>query len=250
MVGKGVSFTYNEKRYYIGNQKMLPIPLDEKSLNDIREFEEKGMTTLIMSDEFCVLGIFALADTLRKETKQLIFDLRKMGIKKMIMLTGDQPKVAATIAQELQLDGYEASLLPQDKANYIQAYQQSNPTIFVGDGINDALAMSYASVSIAVGGLGKDLAMETADVVLMSDQLGKLKETLLIAHQVKKTMIQNIGLALLVVLFLILGVLFKQVSMSLGMLVHELSVLIVLLNAIRLLKYRPEERYEKTKKHQ
>ena len=127
--------------------------------------------------------------------------------------------------------------MPEDKANIIKSYQDKYHTIFVGDGINDAVALTYADASVAIGGLGKDLAMETADVVLMSEHIHKLKDAIKISRKVKMNMVQNISFALLVVLFLIIGVIFKQVTMSIGMLVHELSVLIVLINATRLLRY-------------
>lgn len=236
-VGKGIQFLYNNVNYRIGNTKITEINLTATILKDMEKLEQMGMTTLIMSDDHMVLGLFGIADSTRHNAKTLISSLRKMGIKETIMLTGDQTLVAKNISLEIGLDQYFAGLLPEEKANIIKTYQKTHHTIFVGDGINDAVALSYADASVAVGGLGKDLAMETADVVLMSEDIGKLKDAIKISRKVRINMIENISFALLIVLFLIIGVIFGQVSMAIGMLVHELSVLIVLINAIRLLKY-------------
>lgn len=237
LIGKGIEFGYNGSRYLIGNQKMMTLALSDKVINDIKELEQVGMTTLIMSDEQNILGLFGIADSIRTGSKALIKDLKQMGFKQTIMLTGDQSLVAKNISDDIGLDKYYAGLMPEDKANIIKSYQDKYHTIFVGDGINDAVALTYADASVAIGGLGKDLAMETADVVLMSEHIHKLKDAIKISRKVKMNMVQNISFALLVVLFLIIGVIFKQVTMSIGMLVHELSVLIVLINATRLLRY-------------
>jgi len=237
IIGKGLNFKLNAHAYKIGNHKTLDFTLSDKVKDDIKSLEDQGMTTLIMSDETKVLALFALADTLRAEAKQLIAELKRIGVKKTIMLTGDEERVARAISEQLGLDGYHASLLPLDKAEIVKSYQKDHHVVFVGDGINDALALSYADASVAVGGLGKDLAMETSDIVLLGENIGSLSEAIKIARKVKANMYQNIILALTVVLVLIVGVIFKQVSMSLGMLVHEVSVLIVIINAIRLLAY-------------
>jgi len=237
IIGKGLAFSYNNQTYTIGNHKTLSFTLDAQVSLDIEKLESEGMTTLIMSDSLRVIALFALADSLRPEAKQLIVDLNKLGVKKTVMLTGDEERVARAISEELGLDGYHASLLPLDKAEIIKQYQQNAKVIFVGDGINDALALTYADASIAVGGLGKDLAMETSDIVLLGENIGALSEAIRIARKVKANMYENIILALSVVLVLIVGVIFKKVSMSIGMLVHEISVLVVIINAIRLLAY-------------
>lgn len=236
VIGKGIIFSYQGKDYQIGNRKLTK-NLTTDVVKDIKDFESSGLTTLILSEGDLVLGIFGIADEMRKDAQAVIQSLKGMGIKETIMLTGDQPLIAKHISDQLGMDMYYASLLPEDKANIIQKYKDSQHTIFVGDGINDALALSYANASVAVGGLGKDLAMETADVVLLQD-LNRLIDAIDISRKVRLNMIENIGFALIVVIILMLGVIFNVVNMSLGMLVHELSVLIVLINAIRLLKYK------------
>lgn len=236
-IGKGIRFEYNEVMYSLGNMKMVAFEIPQGIRDDINAYESKALTTLILSNESEVIALFGIKDTLRPDVKTLIEDLKSMGIQETIMLTGDQALAAQVINEELGLDRYHAGLLPEDKAEVILNYPKGHHTLFVGDGINDALALSYANTSVAVGGLGKDLAMETADVVLMGENILKLKDAILISRKVKTNMLQNITFALVVVAILMAGVLFEKVSMSLGMLVHEVSVLLVLMNAIRLLRY-------------
>lgn len=236
-IGKGIEFEYNKNRYRIGNRKFILSDIDEKTSSLIDSYESQGFTTLIMADEKEVLGLFGIADVKRDHVEKLVEELKRLKIKDAIMLTGDQKNVAKRIAAEIGINTYYASMLPEDKADVIKSYKDMNHTIFVGDGINDALALSYADASVAVGGLGKDLAMETADVVLMGEDLLKLTDAIKISRKVKVNMFQNIIFALIVVAFLMIGVIFEVVTMSMGMFVHELSVLIVLINAIRLLRY-------------
>ena len=241
IIGKGVKFKYNNIKYMIGNNKILEFPLKNEVASTIDAFEDMGYTTLIMADPQRVLGLFAIADGLRNHAKKVISEVRSLGIKDIIMLTGDQDRVAKQVSDEVGIKTYHAKLLPEDKANIVKSYQEHHQTIFVGDGINDALALSYATASVAIGGVGKDLAMETADVVLMSEDLSKLPNAIKISKKVKINMFQNIIFALVIVSFLMIGVLFKKVTMSMGMLVHELSVLVVILNAIRLLKHKSKK---------
>ncbi len=241
IIGKGVKFKYNNISYMIGNNKILEFPLKNEVASTIDAFEDMGYTTLIMADPQRVLGLFAIADGLRNHAKKVISEVRSLGIKDIIMITGDQDRVAKQVSDEVGIKTYHAKLLPEDKANIVKSYQEHHQTIFVGDGINDALALSYATASVAIGGVGKDLAMETADVVLMSEDLSKLSTAIKISKKVKINMLQNIIFALGIVSFLMIGVLFKKVTMSMGMLVHELSVLVVILNAIRLLKHKSKK---------
>lgn len=235
VIGKGVTFRYNKVKYSIGNEK-LENGISSEVQTDLNAFMDLGLTTLILSDESRLLALFGIQDTIRPNTSKMIQELKALGIKQTIMLTGDQDRVGRSVKETLGLDAYYASLLPEDKANILKTHQHQK-TLFVGDGINDALALTYADASVAVGGLGKDLAMETADVVLMSEDISKLTQAIKISRKVKANMIQNIVFALVVVFILMLGVIFNQVTMSIGMLVHEASVLLVLINAMRLLRY-------------
>jgi Cd2+/Zn2+-exporting ATPase len=244
-IGKGIIFTYNKIKYAIGNKQLLSFEIPQPIEHEIEMMEAQGMTTLIMSDSQKILGLFGIEDGIRNESVKLIRKLKKLGIKQTIMLTGDQKRVAHHISHTLGIDQYYAGLLPEDKASIIESYHKDNHTIFVGDGINDALALSTANASVAVGGMGKDIAMETADVVLLSENIGKLEDAIKISKKVKMNMIQNVVFSLFVVLFLIIGVIFRQVTMSIGMLVHEFSVLVVIVNAIRLLRYNQGGRHDK-----
>lgn len=235
LIGKGIQFGYNEVKYQIGNEKWINVK--EKSVQtELDSFLNQGLTTIILAEEDKILALFGIQDTLREKAVSTIDSLKALGIKETIMLTGDHERVARAVKETLHLDHYHAGLLPEDKSNIIKSYTHEH-TLFVGDGINDALALTYADASVAMGGLGKDLAMETADVVLLSEDISKLTQAIKISRKVKSNMIQNITFALLVVFALMIGVLFNQVTMSIGMLVHELSVLLVLINAMRLLKY-------------
>jgi Cd2+/Zn2+-exporting ATPase len=155
------------------------------------------------------------------------------------MLTGDNQRAAAAIAKKVGLDDYFSELLPEDKVSILKKLQEEfGATAMVGDGINDAPALASADLGIAIGGVGSDVAMETADVVLMSDEIRKLSFAIGLSRATVKNMKQNIYFAIIVVGMLLTGVLAKAVFLSFGMLVHELSVLIVIINAIRLLNYR------------
>lgn len=250
VVGKGIQFVYNGSEYQIGHVRFMKGDIPNTIVNHIESLENKGLTTLVMAKDDQIIGLLGIADQIREHTENLIPQLKSLGIKKTIMLTGDRKVVAQSIGKKLAIDTIHANLLPEDKASIIQSYQLTQNTLFVGDGINDALALSYANASVAVGGLGKDLAMETADVVLMGNDLSKLIDAIKISRKVKKNMKQNIAFALIVVAFLLFGVIFRSMTMSVGMLVHEISVLIVLLNAIRLLRYDLGGQYAKKSRAQ
>lgn len=240
VVGKGVSFTYLNESYKIGNDKMIDKSFyTDNILNDIDSYHEQAYTCLVVANSTRIIGIIAIADEIKPESYQLATNFKNNNIEEYIMLTGDNEKVAKEVANKLNLTNYYAQLLPVDKSRIVKEYQDNNKRVtFVGDGINDALALSVADVGVAVGGMGKDIAMETADVILMSDKVSKINEAIAISRKVRINILENIGFALIVVLFLILGVVFEIVNMSIGMLFHEVSVLIVIINAIRLLGYK------------
>lgn len=238
IAGQGVEFLHNDTRFYLGNRKLLQSKGHDLSAveEELQKEESKGQTVFMLADDTSIHGIISIADVIRADAKETIGDLRKIGVREIVMLTGDNERAARAIANELGLDAYYAELLPEDKVRVLQELQEEHgPTGMVGDGVNDAPALASADLGIAMGGAGTDVAMETADVVLMSAELNKLTYGLGLSRATVRNMKQNIYFALVVAGILLAGVLVKTVNLSLGMLVHELSVLLVIVNAVRLL---------------
>jgi len=244
IAGQGLRAKVGDRTILVGNRKLM----SENGLKipeDIEEYlgneESEGQTTVIVGDLEKITGVISIADTLREDAGILIKKLKAKGIKKVVMLTGDNKRAAAAIAKKVGLDDYYAELLPEDKVAILNKLQNKfGTTAMVGDGVNDAPALASADLGIAVGGAGADVAMETADVVLMSNEIKKLSYAIGLSRATVRNMKQNIYFAIIVVGLLLAGVLAKVVFLSSGMLIHELSVLAVILNAIRLLKYKQE----------
>lgn len=240
ITGQGLKVVIGGKTYLIGNRKLfashgINIEAQEKYL---ASEEEKGQTAVIVGSTDNVLGIISIADTVREDAKKLIANLKSLGVKKIVMLTGDNRRAAKAISEELGIDEYFAELLPEDKVRVLGELQEKyGTTAMVGDGVNDAPALASADLGIAIGGAGTDVAMETADVVLMSAEIKKLSHAIGLSRATVINMKQNIYFAILVAALLLAGVLVKTVNLSFGMLVHELSVLLVIINAVRLLAY-------------
>ena len=244
--GQGLRFEYDSKTYYLGNRKLTQTEhtkLSAEAEKSLQAHEEAGETGIILTDEQAVLGLIFIADTIRSDADKLIEKLRKRGIKHMVMLTGDNPRTAQAIANQLHLDDVRSELLPADKANVLKELREKyGPVAMVGDGINDAPALASADIGIAMGGVGSDVAMETADVILLSAELRKLDFALGLSRATVQNMTQNIVFALIVAGTLLAGVLVKTVNLSFGMLIHELSVFLVIVNAVRLLKYKETQK--------
>lgn len=242
IAGQGITFQLDEKAYLIGNRKLfeangIKIRGSEHEAY-LHSEEEQGQTAVIVGDTEKVLGIISIADTVREDASRLITNLKSLGIQKTVMLTGDNRRAAKAIAEELGLDEYYAELLPEDKVRVLGELQQKyGRTAMVGDGVNDAPALATADLGIAIGGAGSDVAIETADVVLMSAEVRKLSYAIGLSRATVRNMKQNIYFALLVAGLLLAGVLVKTVNLSFGMLIHELSVFLVIVNAVRLLGY-------------
>ncbi len=240
IAGHGLKFELDGSIYFIGNRKLMnENSIDIENQEDyIKSEEEKGQTVIIVADESKVIGIISIADVVRNDAKNLIAKLKHLGIKKIIMLTGDNERAAKAISNQLGIDEYHAELLPEGKVEVLNSFADKyGISAMVGDGVNDAPALASADLGIAIGGAGTDVAMETADVVLMSDEIRMLSHAIGLSRATVRNMRQNIVFALLVAGILLTGVLFKTVNLSFGMLVHELSVLLVIVNAVRLLRY-------------
>lgn len=245
ITGQGIQFKWNDQTYLIGNRNLfreqcIAIGLHEK---DLQIEEVKGQTAVMIGDSKRLLGIISIADIVRNDAKKLIANLKAQGIQKVVMLTGDNELAAKAISEELGLDDYYAELLPEDKVRVLGELQEKyGKTAMVGDGVNDAPALASADLGIAIGGAGSDVAMETADVVLMSAEVKKLSYAIGLSRATVRNMKQNIYFALFVAALLLAGVLVITVNLSFGMLIHELSVLLVILNAVRLIKYGDKEK--------
>ena len=236
--GHGLTGKVSGRNIYIGNysgaEKLnIPVGLQQKDYLDQRQKE--GSTAVFVAIDGRVKGIISMADQVREEAAHAIRQLKQNGIEHTVMLTGDHDQVAQNIGERLGIDQVFSELLPADKKDKIYAcMQKGNRLAMIGDGINDAPAIATADVGIAMGGTGTYVAMETADVVLMSDRLDKLPYAIRLARATVKNMKQNTYFSLTTVAFLLAGVLMGHIHLASGMLIHEISVLMVILNAMRL----------------
>ncbi len=239
--GFGLKGTVNDHTIVIGSPRLFD---DEqrKSVNDkISELESDGLTVIAVSIDQHIRGLFGIADQIRPSAKNVVNKLKKMGILP-VMLTGDHPLVAKAIGMQSGIENIKANCLPEDKVTYLKELKaQYGLTVMVGDGINDAPALANADFGIAMGSYTNHTAMESADVILSSSKLDKLPYAIELSKATTKNMKTNIVFALIVALSLMVGVLTKHVFLSVGMLIHELSVLIVIINAIRLLKFKNKD---------
>jgi Cd2+/Zn2+-exporting ATPase len=187
-----------------------------------------------------LLGLIAVADTVRPEAQAAVAALKAAGVQKVVMLTGDNFRAARAIGAQAGVDEVRAELLPEDKLAAIKDLMREHGAVaMVGDGVNDAPALATATVGIAMGAGGTDVALETADVVLMSSDLSKLPYALNLSRHAMQVVRQNLTLALSVIILLIFSGLFNLVTLSLGVLGHEGSTVVVVVNGLRLLGMRP-----------
>lgn len=196
--GQGVSGIIDGKKWFMGNQRLLRElgVASEKVGQRILELEKQGKTVVALADESRVLGLFAVADTVRKTSIEAVAELKKLGVK-TVMLTGDNPHTAAVIAREVGVDEFKASLLPQDKLVIIENLESTGAKVgMVGDGINDAPALAKATIGFAMAQEGADTAIETADVALMDDDLRKIPRFINLSRSTYAILVQNITLAL------------------------------------------------------
>ncbi len=192
---------------------------------------------MIVAVDDRVIGLIAVADEIRDDAPEMVRRLHAAGVAKVVMLTGDIRLVAESIGSATGIDEIHASLLPEDKLDAVAKLQAEGHTVArVGDGVNDAPALATADIGVAMGAAGSAVAVETADIALMGDNLLKLPEAISLAKRTVGVMKQNIAISLITVVALLIGVFAGGVTMSIGMLVHEASVLVVIANAMRLLR--------------
>lgn len=238
--GQGVRAQITGQEYLVGNQQLTSkiVGNDEQLNQAVTRLANEGNSIVIFaSADHRELAIFAIKDQLRPQAATALKQLKQLGVKELVMMTGDNTGTAKEIATALPLDEVHATMLPQDKAKLVEKKRQAGHRVaFVGDGINDSPALSAADVAIAMGS-GTDVAMDVSDLVLVKSDLTNLVASFHLAKQTIQNMNENITIALLTVLLLFVGLFVGYIEMTSGMLIHELSILIVILNSMRLIKF-------------
>lgn len=241
--GGGIVASVNGHRIAVGNVALMErenVKLNEKAKADISRLETSGNSLVLTSVDGELKVLMGVRDQIRPGVKEDLVKLRKLGVKNLVMLSGDNQGTVDVVSRELGLTKAYGNMLPEDKSAYIKKLIEEEGQIvaFVGDGVNDSPSLALANIGIAMGS-GTDVAIETSDVVLMNSDFSRLPHALGLTKATAINMKQNIVIAIGVVLVLLAGVLFSEwVSMSIGMLVHEASILVVILNGMRLLRYR------------
>jgi Cd2+/Zn2+-exporting ATPase len=237
--GLGVSGSVGGKRYVIGNPRFQVESgvAYEEFKEKVDELESQGKTVVLIGSEGRLLGLVAIADKVRPGAKEALERLRKAGVKS-VMLTGDNERSAKAIADQVGLDEYWAALLPTEKVEVLGLLKERYGTVaMVGDGINDAPAMAVSDVGIAMGAAGTDIAIEAGDIVLMSDDLSKLGYLRELSSRAVATIQQNIWVSLINIAFMVFAALIGLLGLVSGLLLNEASAVLVILNALRLLKW-------------
>jgi Zn2+/Cd2+-exporting ATPase len=255
--GKGIFGIVQDQNVIVGNAAFVQeyvqqLPTDLQELAQTLEMQGKTVVWVAGGDEevrsnnsssssssskYQIMGVIAIADMVRDEAARTIKQLRKLGIEQIVMITGDNQRTAHSVAQAVGIDQVYAELLPEDKLSVIRNLQQQYQTVaMVGDGINDAPALAQASVGIAMGIAGSDVALETADIVLMADRLAKIASAIQLGRRSHSIVKQNIVVALSFIGLLLVGNFLGNVNLPLGVIGHEGSTVLVTLSGLRLLK--------------
>mgnify|MGYP000889349089 CR=1 FL=1 len=251
--GEGIVAAVNGHRVAVGNVALMEreqVKLDEKARADIARFETNGNSLVLTAVDGQLKILMGVRDQIRPGVKEDLQRLRKLGVRNLIMLSGDNQGTVDVVSRALGLTEAHGNMLPEDKAAYIKRLIDDKRRIvaFVGDGVNDSPSLASAQIGIAMGS-GTDVAIETSDVVLMNSDFSRLPHALGLAKATARNMKQNIFIAVGVVLVLLASLIFSDwMNMSIGMLVHEGSILAVILNGMRLLRYRLPRRYGQLEK--
>ena len=240
--GKGIRAIYNSNTVYIGNVKLMEdsgINIEASIISKMVNLLENGHTVMLVAYKDAIIGLLSVMDLPRKTAAATLKKLKEIGIKYMVMLTGDHQNVGDAIAKQIGLTEAKGNLLPEDKVDAIKILIKRYKKIaMVGDGVNDAPAMALSTVSVAMGAAGSDVALETADVALMSDKIENLPFVIGLSRASKHIIKQNIWISLGVVGLLIPVTILGLTNIGLAVAFHEGSTLVVVLNALRLLRFK------------
>ncbi|AFY48127.1 heavy metal translocating P-type ATPase [Nostoc sp. PCC 7524] len=244
--GQGIIGTANNQGVIVGNMAFVQqyvTQMSEELLAKAQHWQQEGNTVVWVAqagsrkEEYEITGMIAIADMLRPEAATTIARLREVGVEEIVMITGDNQRTAESVAQAVGIDLVYAELLPEDKLDVIRSLQKKYQTVaMVGDGINDAPALAQASVGIAMGAVGSDVALETADIVLMADRLEKIATAMQLGKRSHSVVKQNIVIALGFIALLLVGNFLGNINLPIGVIGHEGSTVLVTLSGLRLLK--------------
>ncbi|MEY7851135.1 heavy metal translocating P-type ATPase [Natrarchaeobius sp. A-rgal3] len=255
VVGKGVNATVGGQTIHIGNPRYVKTVLDGRpvdgkaaGLEVVRDLEAHGKTSVLVvsesadgasvDDPLSVLGWLAFTDTIRPDAAEMIEKLRERGVEQLVMLTGDNERVARYIAEELGIDEVYAELLPEEKVAHVEALQERHEAVaMVGDGVNDAPALATADISVGMGGAGTDVALETADIVLMSDKLDRLPYAFALSKETRRTLYINFAIAFGAIAIMVIAILTAGIPLPVAVIGHEGSTVLVSLIGLRLLRF-------------
>jgi Cd2+/Zn2+-exporting ATPase len=248
--GKGVRARVNGRVLHIGNRRYFEAFSSENlapATAIVERLEAEGKTSVLIAQtddhdqDALILGVIAFADVLRSDAAQVIVDLKKQGIEHIVMLTGDNDTVARHIAAQVGVDAVYAELLPQDKVTVVeQVREQYGPVAMIGDGVNDAPALATADIGIAMGAAGTDVALETADIVLMSDNLHNLPYVFGLSRKTRQTLVVNLVFAMGMIGLMLAAIFFSDLSLPAAVIGHEGGTVLVSLNGLRMLNYNPD----------
>src|SRR5690625_1246409 len=244
--GGGIVAQINGSRVAVGNVALMEkenVTLTDEARADFAAYEKRGNSLVITAVDGELKSLMGIRDQIRPGIKQDLQAMKALGVKNLIVLSGDNQGTVDLVAEELGLTEAHGNLLPEDKSAYLEKRQANGEIVaFVGDGVNDSPSLAMADIGIAMGG-GTDVAIETSDVVLMNSDMSRLPHALGLTKKTASNMMQNIVIAVGTVLILLTAVFFSDwMNMSIGMLVHEGSILVVIFNGMRLLRYRLKER--------
>jgi len=246
--GQGAAGTVSGRRIAVGSARYFAardVAIPALMASAIASLQDDGKTCVVVGElddtggGGRLLGAIAIADVLRADAASVVRQLRANGIEHVVMLTGDNARVAQAIARQAGVDEYHADLLPEDKVRVVKELKAIGPVAMVGDGVNDAPALATATVGIAMGAAGTDVAMETADVVLMSDNLENIVFALALSRRSRQVVYQNLCFAMGVIVVLIISALGFHLPLPIGVVGHEGSTVLVCLNGLRLLSFHP-----------
>ena len=238
--GKGIIASVDGTHYLVGNRRLISersVPLHPDDEAALQTLEDAGKTSVMVATDGELIGIIAVADTIRDSAKEMFATLRKQGVQHFAVLTGDSERVAHAIGLKLglSLDEVHHDLLPEDKVRIVQELHKNGKVAFVGDGVNDAAALATAHVGVAMGVGGSDVALEAADVALLSDDLTRLAQTHLLSKRANFIIKQNLYFAVGIMSLMIIITIFGNLPLPLGVLGHEGGTLLVVSNGLRLL---------------